>query len=71
VHGLGPHNITLPSGKATTVRGELQDLHSAWEEAKADITGLFALQYFIDTGYGRRASFFFLLMILITLMQIC
>lgn len=49
VHGLGPHNITV-DGKATNVRKELKDLYSAIEEAKADITGLFALQYLVDKG---------------------
>jgi hypothetical protein len=49
MHGLGPHNITA-GGKATTVRKELKELHSPLEEAKADITGLFALQYLIDKG---------------------
>jgi hypothetical protein len=47
MHGLGPHNITV-NGKATNVRKELKDLYSAIEEAKADITGLFALQYLVD-----------------------
>ncbi|KAJ0859112.1 putative Peptidase family M49 [Helianthus annuus] len=36
-HGIGPHTITLPSGQTSTVRLELQELHSALEEAKADI----------------------------------
>jgi hypothetical protein len=49
MHGLGPHNITV-NGKATNVRQELKDLYSAIEEAKADITGLFALQYLVDKG---------------------
>src|SRR2546423_690949 len=49
LHGLGPHNITL-NGNATTVRGQLKELYSAIEEAKADITGLWALQYLIDKG---------------------
>ncbi len=48
-HGIGPHNISV-GGKATTVRGELKELYSAIEEAKADITGLFALQYLVDKG---------------------
>lgn len=47
-HGIGPHNIILPNGKETTVRLELQDLHSAIEEAKADIVGLWALHYLLD-----------------------
>ena len=49
MHGLGPHNITV-NGKATTVRMELKELSSALEEAKADVTGLWALQYLIDKG---------------------
>jgi len=49
MHGLGPHNIT-PGGRVTTVRQELKDTYSAIEEAKADISGLFALQFLIDKG---------------------
>jgi hypothetical protein len=49
LHGLGPHNITA-GGKQTTVRMQLKELYSAIEEAKADITGLWALQYLIDKG---------------------
>jgi hypothetical protein len=49
MHGLGPHDITV-NGKATNVRKELKDLYSFIEEAKADITGLFALQYLVDKG---------------------
>ncbi len=49
MHGLGPHSITV-QGRKTTVRQEMKDLSSAFEEAKADISGLFALQYFIDHG---------------------
>jgi len=49
MHGLGPHNINV-GGQATTVRLQLKDLYSAIEEAKADITGLWALQYLIDKG---------------------
>lgn len=49
-HGIGPHSITLPSGKKTTVRRELQEFHSALEEAKADIVGLWALNFLIKKG---------------------
>ena len=49
MHGLGPHNITV-DGQATTVRLQLKDKYSAIEEAKADMTGLWALQYLIDKG---------------------
>ena len=49
MHGLGPHNITV-GGEQTTVRKQLKELSSAFEEAKADITGLWALQYLMDKG---------------------
>ena len=49
MHGLGPHNITV-GGRATTVRQELKDTYSAIEEAKADVSGLFALQLLVDRG---------------------
>ena len=48
-HGIGPHEI-LVNGKKTSVRLELKDLYSTIEEAKADSTGLFMLQYFFDKG---------------------
>ncbi len=47
MHGLGPHNITV-DGKATTVRQSLKDTYSTIEEAKADISGLWALQHLVD-----------------------
>jgi hypothetical protein len=53
VHGLGPHNIKA-GGRDTTVRKELKDLYSAIEEAKADATGLFALQYLMERGVVDR-----------------
>jgi hypothetical protein len=49
MHGLGPHSITV-NGKNTTVRQEMRELSSALEEAKADISGLFALQYLSGKG---------------------
>jgi hypothetical protein len=49
MHGLGPHTIIV-NGKETNVRQELKELYSAIEEAKADITGLFALQFLVDRG---------------------
>jgi hypothetical protein len=54
IHGLGPHNITV-GGEATTVRKQLKELYSAIEEAKADITGLWALQYLIDKGVVEKS----------------
>ncbi|HKY43458.1 MAG TPA: hypothetical protein VJM50_10215 [Pyrinomonadaceae bacterium] len=49
MHGLGPHNISV-GGQETTVRKQLKELYSAIEEAKADMTGLWALQFMIDRG---------------------
>jgi hypothetical protein len=49
MHGLGPHNIIV-DGQQTTVRKQLKELSSAIEEAKADISGLWALQFLIDKG---------------------
>ena len=48
-HGLGPQQINV-GGKQTTARLELKELYGAIEEAKADVTGLFALQYLLDQG---------------------
>jgi hypothetical protein len=47
MHGLGPHRITV-GGRESTVRKEMKELYGAIEEAKADATGLFALQYMMD-----------------------
>jgi peptidase M49-like protein len=47
MHGLGPHNITV-GGRATTVRQELKEIYSVIEEAKADISGLWALRQLAD-----------------------
>jgi hypothetical protein len=49
MHGLGPHNIKV-EGADTSVRKQLKELYSTIEEAKADITGLWALQYLMDIG---------------------
>lgn len=54
MHGLGPHEIKV-QGRDTNVRKELKELYSAIEEAKADITGLWALQYLMDHGNEDRA----------------
>jgi hypothetical protein len=42
-HGIGPHTVGQSSP-----RKELKELYSAIEEAKADICGLFMLQYMYD-----------------------
>jgi hypothetical protein len=48
-HGLGPH-MTHNGGKDSTPRQDLKDAYSTIEEAKADITGLWALTYMMDKG---------------------
>lgn len=48
-HGIGPHQIEI-AGRATNPRQELKELYSAIEEAKADVTGLFMVQYLFDHG---------------------
>jgi len=54
MHGLGPHDITV-NGRQTTVRKEMRDASSFLEEAKADISGLYALQFLIDKGTVPRS----------------
>jgi hypothetical protein len=54
MHGLGPHDIRA-NGQMTTVRQTLKDTYSAIEEAKADVSGLFALQFLVDKGHLDRS----------------
>jgi hypothetical protein len=54
MHGLGPHNITV-GGRQTTVRQELKETYSAIEEAKADVSGLWALKQLADQGKIDKA----------------
>ena len=42
------HEVTHGIGPQDNVRQSLKELHSAIEEAKADVTGLFMLQYLFD-----------------------
>ena len=49
MHGLGPH-VTKNGGKESTPRQDLKETYSTIEEAKADITGLYALRYMMDKG---------------------
>ena len=56
MHGLGPHNINAGgTQEETTVRKQLKELSSAIEEAKADITGLWALQHLMDKGMVEKS----------------
>jgi len=52
-HGIGPHRIKV-NGRDTTPRQELKELYSAIEEAKADVLGLFMLQFLEDKGYLKH-----------------
>ena len=45
-HGIGPHTQWAESSP----RLQLKELYSAMEEAKADVCGLFMLQYMLDRG---------------------
>ena len=54
MHGLGPHNISV-GVRATTVLKELKETYSSIEEAKADVSGLFALQFLVDKGVIDRS----------------
>lgn len=55
LHGLGP-NVIMVKGKQTTVREQMQALSSSMEEAKADVSGLFALQHLIDKGVLPKST---------------
>ncbi len=55
MHGLGPTN-TGRHGSGGGVRPALKELYSTIEEAKADITGLWALQQLMDKGVIDRAG---------------
>lgn len=55
MHGLGPHQIT-GNGRATEPRKELRELYGAIEEAKADATGLWALQFLMKNAARLNLS---------------
>ena len=54
MHGLGPHSARI-DGRETTVRQALRETYSTIEEAKADVSGLWALHYLIDKGVIDRS----------------
>jgi len=55
MHGLGPTN-TGPNGSGGGVRQAIKELYSTVEEAKADVSGLWALQKLMDKGVLDRAD---------------
>jgi hypothetical protein len=54
-HGIGPHQTTV-NGRESTPRQELKELYSTIEEAKADVCGLFMLQYLMDKGLLKDST---------------
>lgn len=54
MHGLGPH-ATTQNGQPSTPRQDLKDAYSTIEEAKADVTGLWALTYMMDKGQLKES----------------
>ena len=48
-HGLGPGRI-MKNGVETTVNKELKELYSTIEECKADVLGVYNVQFLIDKG---------------------
>ena len=55
MHGLGPKN-TGPGGKGVSIRLAIKELYSTVEEAKADISGLWALRQLMDKGVLNRGD---------------
>jgi hypothetical protein len=55
MHGLGPKN-TGPGGAGGSVRQALKELYSTVEEAKADASGLWALQQLMDKGVLNKGD---------------
>ena len=54
-HGIGPQQIQV-NGRASSPRQQLKELYATIEEAKADVTGLFMLQYMYDHGLVRHEA---------------
>ncbi len=48
-HGIGPGKITI-DGRDTEVRLELKELYSAFEEAKADVLGVYDIYALVERG---------------------
>jgi hypothetical protein len=48
-HGIGPGKITI-DGRDTEVRLELKELYSAFEEAKADVLGVYDIYALVGSG---------------------
>jgi hypothetical protein len=55
MHGLGPHATKTKDGMPSTPRQDLKDAYSTIEEAKADVTGLWALAYMMEKGQLKNS----------------
>ena len=55
MHGLGPQTITKDGKPDRRCASSCKDLYCAIEEAKADISGLWALQQLVDKGVLDRS----------------
>ncbi|MEJ2583441.1 MAG: hypothetical protein P8127_17725, partial [Acidobacteriota bacterium] len=53
-HGIGPGQIVI-DGRDTEVRLELRDLYSAFEEAKADVLGVYDIYALVEKGVMDQA----------------
>jgi hypothetical protein len=53
-HGLGPHHIRI-DGQDTNPRADLKDAYAPLEQAKADVTGLFTLQFMMSQADAGQA----------------
>jgi hypothetical protein len=51
-HGIGPQQIQI-NGTTTSPRARLKEQYAPIEEAKADVTGLFMMQYLFDHGVNH------------------
>ena len=60
-HGLGPGFVTLPSGERVEARKPLKELFSAIEECKADVLGVWNIEYAqshnLLTSFNERQLF--------------
>lgn len=54
-HGIGPQQIQV-AGHLTSPRQQLKELYATIEEAKADVTGLYMLQYLFDHGLAHAPA---------------
>ncbi len=55
-HALGVNYIIMPDGTKTTVNNALKDNYSTIEEAKADIVGLYNIDFLIKNGLLPRGK---------------